>query len=120
MKLKYFDFCKRLSLKSNHHQHKLGACIVKKNKIIGFGYNVDKTHTKSPHKYKRLHAEVASILGLPYEELRGSTIYVYRETKSGDLALARPCASCYEMIKLVGIKYICYSSIDGYKKEEVI
>ena len=119
MKIKYFDLAKKLSKKSDHKHYHLGSVIVKKNKIIGIGWNRGRTHPKSPHKYKHLHAEIDAIIGLDFAQLKGSTIYVFRENKQGGLALAKPCSSCMEAIKTSGIKNLCYTTYGSYKKETV-
>lgn len=119
MKEKFFHLCKKLSQHSDHHQHKLGAVIVKKNKILGIGFNKVKTHTKSPHKFNMLHAEISAILNTDPKDLEGSSIYVYRERKDGKLGNARPCIYCYQLIYKYKIKKIYYSSEDGFMKEYV-
>ena len=45
-------------------------------------------------------------------------IYVYRETKSGKRAMARPCAACTKALKDLGIKKICYTTDDGFCEEK--
>lgn len=115
MKLKFFDIAKRLSKKSDHHRYRLGCVIVDKNSIIGFGYNQMKSHPKSPHKYKQIHAEFNAILGLLPYELKGSTMYVYREHKDGTLAEAKPCPSCQKLIQDCEIKEVFFTTKEGYK-----
>lgn len=118
MKNKFFQLARSISKHSDHPAHQLGAVIVKGNKIISLGYNKNKTHTKSNHAWKRLHAEISAIIKCR-EDLTGTTIYVYRETKNGDLGMARPCSSCLSAIQEAGIKRICYSTDNGYKEELV-
>ena len=116
MKLKYFDLARKLSVKSTHHQHKLGCVIVKKNKIVGVGFNEVKTHTQSPHPYKMLHAEISALLWNSYKDLEGSEAYVYRERKDGKLALAKPCSACESALRVAKIKKVYYSSETGYQE----
>lgn len=116
MKQKHFQLAKKLSAFSDHPQHKLGAVITRGNRVISLGFNKNTTHTRSPHRWNRLHAEIAAIIRSK-ESLDGAEIYVYRETKMGNLGLARPCESCFGMIREVGIKKIYFSSETGYKKE---
>jgi len=117
MKIKFFELAKRVSKKSDHRSYHLGAVIVKKNRVLSIGFNRNRTHPKSPHKFKYLHAEIDAIIGLDFKDLYGSVIYVYREDKLGRLALSKPCESCMEAIKASGIKYLCYTIDNGYKKE---
>ena len=118
MKLKYFELSKKLASHSDHPQHKLGAVIVQGNRIISLGFNKNTTHTRSPHPWGRLHAEVNAIIKSK-EDLVGSSIYVYRQRKDGSLARAYPCHYCLTMIKEVGISTIFYSDYDGYKMEKL-
>lgn len=111
---KYFELAKRLSLKSDHYQYKIGSVLVKKNKIIGTGFNRLKTHPKSPHKYKSIHSEFMSVLGVSASDLSGATIYIYRETKDGIRALAKPCKYCNNMLDQCGVKTVYYTVKDGY------
>lgn len=118
MKLKFFEIAKAASKHSDHPAHKLGAVIVKGNKIISVGFNKNKTHTKSNHAWKRLHAEISAILKAK-QDLTGCSIYVYRETKNGDLGIAKPCSSCSAAIKETGIKKIYYTIQTGFTGELV-
>lgn len=114
MKQKYFELAKKLSIKSSHHTHKMGCVVVNKNEIVGIGFNQIKTHPKSPHPFKTLHAEISAILGVSYRDLKGCTVYVYRETKDGKPAMAKPCQVCEQALKNVGIKKV-YFSVDNDK-----
>jgi deoxycytidylate deaminase len=110
---RYFQLAKRLSCKSDHHQHKLGCVIVKGNSVISTGYNQIKTHPLSPHAWKMVHAEFSAVLGISASDLKGSTVYVYRETKSGELALAKPCIYCHKMLENCDIKTVYYTIKGG-------
>lgn len=100
------------------HKHQVGAVIVNKNRIIGLGFNkATKTHPRSPHPFKTIHAELDSILGIPKEHLRGSEIYVYREYVGGKPAMARPCKYCWALLQEVGIKTVYYTDNGEYKQE---
>lgn len=119
MKEKFFKIAKILSKKSSYC-HKLGAVVVKKNRVVGMGYNKPyKTHPKSNNNFRTVHAELDAILGVSAEELNGSTVYVYRETKDGQPANAKCCKHCEELLRLAGVKKICYT-IDRTYKEEAI
>lgn len=118
MKLKFFELAKAVSKQSDHPDHALGAVIVKKNKVISVGFNTMKTHPKCTFWHQRTHAELSAIIKAK-TDLRGCTIYIYREDKMGKLSISRPCYSCMAVIEMVGIKYICYTTSTGYKKEKV-
>lgn len=112
----FVKVAKEAASNSTHH-HKLGAVIVKKGRVISVGFNKPrKTHPKSNTRFKTIHAEFDAILGCDQEDLRGATLYVVRSARSGP-NLAKPCSCCMELIKLVGIKKVVYST--GYGFEEL-
>jgi len=119
MKTNFFELAKKLSYKSDYPPHKLGAVVVRRNAILGIGFNKTKTHPKAKTRFKTIHAEMAAILNTQTEDLTGCSIYVYRETKDGKPALAKPCEYCLELIRQVGIKHIYYSDTDGFKYERI-
>lgn len=118
MNLKYFDLAKKIATLSDHRNFKLGAVIVRGSKIISVGTNKLKTHPKSPHPYSSLHSEMAAVISAK-QNLQGCEIYVYRETKAGVPALARPCMYCFPFIKEAGIKQVHFSINNGYQTENL-
>lgn len=112
MKTRYFDLAKKLSHKSEH-KFKLGAVIVKGNRVMGIGYNSTKTHPKAKTRFKTLHAEHDALLDTGLNDVKGATAYVYRETKDGCPACAKPCPACQEIFKTAGIKKVYYS-VENY------
>ena len=119
MKQRYFNLAKRLAKKSNHSQHQIGCVIVKKKRIISVGWNEIKTSPKSPNPYYSRHSEFNAVLGVPVADLRGSEVYVYRETRDGKLAMSRPCSDCLKMLKSLDIDIIHYSSYNSYRSEKI-
>lgn len=113
------NIAKKLSDKSDHEQFKIGCLAVKKNKIISLGFNKTKTNTHSNTPWKTTHAELNVLLSADKEELKDSTIYLYRQNKKGGLAMSRSCQYCQELLKLAGIKKMCYSTPYGYVEEEI-
>ncbi len=105
----------------------LAACVVKRNKIISFGHNKNKTHplqnkfTKHPEAIY-LHAEIDAIKNalkrVSTEDLLGSTLYVVRTKKDGSEGLAKPCKGCMQAIESFGISKVVYTTnIEGqYQK----
>jgi deoxycytidylate deaminase len=106
-----------ISQKGEHPQHKLGCIIAKKGKVVGLGFNQLKTHPKSPHPFGSIHAEFSAILGVDPGELHGATAYVYRQYKSGQPALAKPCKYCERVLRDCGISSVVYTVSDGFKEE---
>lgn len=111
---------------------RIGCVIVYKGSILAKGWNTDKTHSVQEHYNKwrfknsgnrympsKCHAEVAAISKVRYLDIDMSKakIYIYRETRGGKLAMARPCPACMQAIKDMGIKHIAYTTDDGYANE---
>jgi tRNA(Arg) A34 adenosine deaminase TadA len=119
MKPKFFAIARKLSKHSTHSQHKMACVISRGRKIVGLGFNKSKTHPKSMAHYQNIHAEFSAILNGCEEDLEGCVAYVYRETKSGDLGMARPCSACYQALKRVGIKKVYYTTEQGYVEEKI-
>lgn len=119
MKKKFFDLAKIVSLKSKSHPQ-MGCVIVKKNRVINFGFNsMDKTHPRCPTHGNFLHAEIHAILGSSKEDLKGSSIYVFRALRNGELALAKPCSVCAALIREVEMKVCYYTTSSGYDSYSV-
>lgn len=116
MKSKFFELAKKLSAKSDHPKHQLGVVIVKKDRVLSLGINKYKTHPRSTHPYRFLHAEMDAIISAK-EDLKNSNAYIYRQTKDGKLGLARPCIHCLKALKEAGIKKIYFTTYTGYFSE---
>ena len=120
-----FDIARAASIHGQHESARIGAAIFKKNELISVAFNSYKTHTRfndvnSFHINKTyvLHAEMAAILKAR-RDLSGCDIFVYREYKNGSTAMSRPCNACYNALAEVGIKYVYYTTKDGFYKERI-
>lgn len=122
----YLKRAREASLISDHPQHKLGAVIMQKNKVIAAGFNyLHKTHpairTIGKNEDKTLHAEMVCILKIKNKDiLRGATIAVYRQKKNGSFGMSRPCPVCYKFLRYYGIKKVIYTTDSGGIEEEII
>jgi deoxycytidylate deaminase len=109
-----FRMASKEAAKSQHNQHRLGAVIVKGDRILSTGFN--QLRPSSTLRTKTLHAEAAAILKLLKEgrlsTLAGSEIYVTRFTRGGAIGCSRPCPDCMELIRTVGIRRIHYIGIN--------
>ncbi len=110
---RFLQLAKKIAKKSNHPRYKFGCIIFKKNDIINIGYNQLKTHPKSPHLWKTIHAEFHTILGTDVSDLENSEIVIYMENKNGEVGLSKPCKTCENMLSNVGIKRIYYTTENG-------
>jgi len=91
----------------------VGAVITNKGRVVSVGRNKNKSHplfANGSNGIYTIHAEVAAILAAKRKCLRGAKIWVYRETRDGKPALARPCKEvCLPLILECGIKEIIYT-----------
>ena len=135
MKIEFFKAAKKCSEQSNYNgasNVKIGAVAVFRRAIIAQGYNQNKTHplqqryniyrynVNGNHYYpSKMHAEMELISKIRYLDINFSEveIYVYRETKDGRKALAKPCLACTKALKDLGIKKVFYTTNDGYCEE---
>lgn len=105
----------REALKSVFPRHRVGAVIVKGNRVVSTGYN--KHGYSKITKHSTQHAEEMAIVKLLRQEdfnsLAGSTIYVTRFTRAGNVGLAKPCSRCMSLIRSVGITHCVYSDTGG-------
>jgi deoxycytidylate deaminase len=114
----YLAQAKKASKKSNHHRHQLGCVIAKGSEILGVGYNVLKTHPKSPNPFHQIHAEFMAYINADCN-VAGATAYVYRQLKNGFQAAAKPCPTCWKFLMDCGIKQVVYSYEGSFKQEKM-
>ena len=90
---------------------KLVAILGDRKPISVATNNLDKTHTVNLHfnPNRKSHAEVRCIRKTHPNQVRGATIYVYRMNLKGELALAKPCIVCQNLLKEEGVKNVYYT-----------
>lgn len=104
----YFKLARNVS-KYSDHRVKVGCVIVKKKPICASS-NKAKSHPKCNSKISNsTHAEIRALINCGMENLNGAVMYIFRETKRGYPALARPCNMCYTMLKSRGIRKVFYT-----------
>lgn len=123
---KYFDIALAVSKLSDYPRIRIGAVIIKNGDVASVGFNRKKSHPiqkkynvhRGCHDETRnyIHAEMSAIVKAKNIDLTGSTIYISRNTVSGDIAMCRPCPACMKAIIDRGIKKIFYTSNIGYEK----
>ena len=133
---KFLNDAKKASRNSEFHQHRLGAVLIYKGTPLASGCNIKKTSPVQKHfnrlrtnydvdadyaNNNSLHAEMSCILKTRYLDIDFSktSLFVYREHKNGNKAMARPCRACRAMIKKMGIKDVYYTTEDGYCYERM-
>lgn len=133
-----FRLARECSLKSDYKgcaSARVGAIVVYKHTILAKGFNSDKTHTtqKLYNKWRyesngnnylpeKVHSEIMALEKIKFLDIDFSKvcIYIYRETRDGHIAMARPCKACLMRIKSLGITTIKYTTYEGYCTEKLI
>lgn len=129
----YFKAAKSVSDLSDFPRVKVGCVAVYKHKIISSGCNSYVTNPlqKRYNKFRfdtdstlhSKHAEVDCLLPLINRkdiDFSRVILYIYRQYKSGDPGVARPCDSCFNLIKDLGIRTVYYTGDNSYISEEII
>lgn len=101
-----FRLAESVSTLSNCHI-KVGA-VIRKGNVTITGHNQKKTHPVFNSRGYTLHAEAHALIRAG-EEARGAECYVYRATRNGNPALAKPCAQCLAWLIEAGVKRIYYT-----------
>ena len=112
----FFRLARNESLKSDFHI-RVGAVIVRKGTPISVGKNSpQKTHPELSKfsKLKTVHAEVDAVIGIERHLIKGACMYVYREKRSGELGIAKPCPMCTAILRNYGVKKVYYTTESGY------
>lgn len=113
--LRHMELAKKIALlDQSKKKFYLGAVIAKGNKILSIGVNsYKKTHTKCKDYYSQaMHAEMHAILTAEVD-IKGATIYIYRESKAGKRGCSRPCHRCMYNLQISGIKAIYFLNLAG-------
>jgi deoxycytidylate deaminase len=115
--VKYLSLAKEMA-ESSHHKFRVGAALVRGNRLLSTGTNSYKTDPTMLRYYSRvadwtgLHAEMAAIKGLRPEQIEGSTIFIFRLLRDGTQGLARPCQACCRYLADWGVRR-AYFSLDS-------
>lgn len=131
---KFFNKAKVISTLSDYTKTHIGCVAVYKGQIIGIGYNCNKTHPmqKYYNKYRiqsdymlpKLHAEISCMNSIKNLEINFSKVklYIYRtmkQQKQYPFGMSRPCPSCINAIKDLGIREIYYTTNNGFTYEKI-
>ena len=103
----------KISIRGEHKHHKLGAVVAIGNSILSVGWNKDKTHPKSPHAWKHVHAEMDAIIKAG-KNCEGADLYVARIGRDGTLRNAKPCPACMSLILASGLHKVHFTDNGGW------
>ena len=121
---KILDTIYQLAVDSPYvYRAKICAAIVKRRKIISFGFNQRKTHTLQARYSKHylacsIHAEIDAIKNalrkIDTSELDHCDIYIARAKRNGVgkpfiKGLAKPCIGCQRAIRAFNLRNVFYT-----------
>lgn len=91
------------SARDDHREHIIGAVGIRQDGAMVYARN-----GAANHPLPATHAEWRLCRKLD----RGSVVYVARLRPSGEFGLARPCGTCYAMLKSTGVSQVLYTTDD--------
>lgn len=94
--------------------------ILRRNKILSFGWNQKKTHTlawQNDYKYMFIHSELAAIKNFPGPPsmLADCVLVNTRIGLCGDVLISKPCRTCQRMIEAFDFKQVIYTTEKGWQ-----
>lgn len=127
---RYFIKAHHIAELSDFHKTHIGCVAVYQGRIIGVGFNMNKTHPlqKYYNIYRdkhidmpKLHAEISCISFIRHLDINFSKVklYIYRTRCDQEYGMSRPCPSCMAVIKDLGIRHVYYTTNDGFAYEYI-
>jgi pyrimidine deaminase RibD-like protein len=95
----------KVAAHSTHRQHHHAAILTRGGSIVATGTN-----------HGHVHAEVAALERVWPDQRVGLKLYSFRFTRSGALALAKPCKPCQVALRLYGVTVVYYSTTGGMER----
>ena len=105
---------------------RIAAAVVRRGKVISYGYNHKKTHPfqtrfcKNPHAiffHAEVHAIKNALKSVDVEDLSKCELYIVRAKRNSTnrkwiTGMSKPCSGCQKCIDLFDLKSVYYS-IEG-------
>lgn len=125
-----FKVARALALTSSHLKARIGAVVLSGRDIVSVGVNGRKSHPLQRH-YNALRFTDDSASHLMHAELEAivraraflrdddNSIYVFRELKTGQIGMSRPCVGCMQALRDHNIKHVHYTTDLGFAYEEL-
>ena len=88
----------------------LGCVITKGGAVQAVGWSALKSDPRFPGC--SIHAEDHALRQMRHDA-RGCVLYVARLLRTGQVALAKPCAACQQLIREAGVKRVVYTINDN-------
>lgn len=126
----FFEAARTVSQLSDFPRVKVGCVITYGHRIISSGFNSVKTDPlqKKYNAYRfagesqpSIHAETMAIkplMGRKDIDFKNAILYVARYGADGKPMLSKPCKSCQQLMRDLGIQKCFYTDYGGYMYEE--
>jgi deoxycytidylate deaminase len=102
---------------------RIAAAVVRRGKVISYGYNHKKTHPfqtrfcKNPHAvffHAEVHAIKNALKSVDVEDLSKCELYIVRAKRNSTnrkwiTGMSKPCIGCQKCIDLFDLKNVYYS-----------
>jgi len=118
-KKRFVELAQRVALSSSEHMHRHGAVLVRGNNVVNVSSNRN-AHARFGQRFRRRdkghatqHAELGCLLGLDRTVTSGSTMYVVRVNRAGELRNSKPCHMCLSALEHCGVRKVYYTTNDG-------
>jgi len=92
---------------NSEYKFRMGAVVVKSGRVLSVDTNYNKRSPYTPPNRWSTNAEIRALRSA--SDTKDATLYVARLSKSGDVALAKPCAWCMEHIITAKISRVVYT-----------
>ena len=105
--------------RKKHQRKPMGSAYVEAGKII-IASNHNKTHPMSKKydsRHECIHAEHEALRNI--DDASRGVLFVYRETKAGDVAMARPCDGCQRLLRDKNVRKVIYTTENGFAVEKI-
>lgn len=114
--VKWSEVGSKFAKESRCSLYQMAAVLIKGGRLMSFGVNAPggpafyiKKHRPNLSK----HAEIECLKNLNRDDTANTTLYVVGKTVNGTTIFSRPCQSCMEFCKRMGIKRVVYHDRDG-------
>lgn len=108
---RWIKFAQKQTHRCEHENYRMVAIVLINKKLISLGWNNAKTHPKmrALDEHKLVHAELMALAKVAKrEDLAKAQLFIYGETKAGNIITSKPCPCCQQLIKEANIKEVIY------------
>lgn len=126
-----YSYAKRVSYNSDFYKCHTGCIAVYAGHVIAEGWNREKTHSLQVkyNKYRNfdetkypgsIHAEIMVVQKIRNLDIDFSKVEVYIYRGKSQPRLSKPCASCEQALRDLGIKKVHYTGDNSYIFEKYV